>query len=110
VDAARSGGRIWRLIAPDQLEMGFSERLAHEAMPTPKSAEVRRIGDRIADFDAVVRTLFAEAAGSADAAVTSATAAADTERSEERRVGKDGTSRRPLCHVKSSLRSEHQQV
>src|SRR5699024_10792373 len=30
VDAARSGGRVWRLIAPDQLEMGFSERLAHE--------------------------------------------------------------------------------
>src|SRR5699024_7309501 len=70
-DAARSGGRVWRHIAPDPLEMGFSERLAHEAMPTPKSAEVRRIRDRIADFDAVVRTLFAEAAGSADAAVTS---------------------------------------
>jgi pimeloyl-ACP methyl ester carboxylesterase len=79
VDAARSGGRVWRLIAPDQLEMGFSERLAHEAMPTPKSAEVRRIRDRIADFDAVVRTLFAEAAGSADAAVTSATTTTDTE-------------------------------
>jgi acyl-CoA synthetase (AMP-forming)/AMP-acid ligase II/pimeloyl-ACP methyl ester carboxylesterase len=79
VDAARSGGRVWRLIAPDQLEMGFSERLAHEAMPTPKSAEVRRIRDRIADFDAVVRTLFAEAAGSADAAANSATTTTDTE-------------------------------
>ncbi|UVI35838.1 alpha/beta fold hydrolase [Brevibacterium spongiae] len=72
VEAARSGGRVWRLIAPDQLEMGFSERLAHAAMPTPKSAEVRRISDRISDFDAVVTTLFAEVAGSAAAADRSA--------------------------------------
>jgi acyl-CoA synthetase (AMP-forming)/AMP-acid ligase II/pimeloyl-ACP methyl ester carboxylesterase len=64
VEAARSGRRAWRLIAPDQLEMGFSERLAHEALPTPKSAEVRRIADRLNDFDAVVTTLFAEVADS----------------------------------------------
>ena len=62
IDAAQSGGRAWRLIAPDQLEMGFSERLAHESMPAPKSPEVRRIADRIADFDAVVSDLFAEVA------------------------------------------------
>ncbi|WP_209324232.1 alpha/beta fold hydrolase [Brevibacterium renqingii] len=84
VEAAQSGGRAWRLIAPDQLEMGFSERLAHEAMPTPKSPEVRRIRDRIADFDAVVTTLFAEAAGgaysggAASAAGSSGTEAAGT--------------------------------
>jgi acyl-CoA synthetase (AMP-forming)/AMP-acid ligase II/pimeloyl-ACP methyl ester carboxylesterase len=64
VETARAGGRVWRLIAPDQLEMGFSERLAHEAMPTPKSDEVRRIADRLNDFDAVVTTLIAEVAGS----------------------------------------------
>ncbi|MGC3020507.1 alpha/beta fold hydrolase [Brevibacterium sp. FAM 24630] len=65
VDAARSGGRAWRLIAPDQLEMGFSERLAHSEMPTPKAAQLRRISDRITDFDAVVTTLLAEVADSA---------------------------------------------
>ncbi|WP_210603601.1 alpha/beta fold hydrolase [Brevibacterium oceani] len=64
VETARAGGRVWRLIAPDQLEMGFSERLAHEAMPAPKSDEVRRIADRLNDFDAVVTTLLAEVAGS----------------------------------------------
>lgn len=64
VETARSGGRVWRLIAPDQLDMGFSERLAHDSAPTPQSGEVRRIADRIDDFDAVVTTLLAEAAGS----------------------------------------------
>src|SRR5699024_2873827 len=73
VDAARSGGRAWRLIAPDQLEMGFSGRLAHEAMPAPKSADRRRIRDRNADLDALVTTVVADAAGSADADVTSTT-------------------------------------
>ncbi|MGC2939586.1 MULTISPECIES: alpha/beta fold hydrolase [unclassified Brevibacterium] len=67
VDAAQSGGRAWRLIAPDQLEMGFSERLPHSAMPDPRSAEVRRIADRIADFDAVVSDLFAEVGDSGSA-------------------------------------------
>ena len=68
VEAAQSGGRAWRLIAPDQLEMGFSDRLPHSAMPTPKSAEVRRITDRINDFDAVVTTLIAEVADTGSAA------------------------------------------
>ncbi|MGO1881139.1 MAG: alpha/beta fold hydrolase, partial [Microbacterium gubbeenense] len=27
---ADTDGRIWRVIAPDQLEMGYSERLAHD--------------------------------------------------------------------------------
>ncbi|AZT98723.1 alpha/beta fold hydrolase [Brevibacterium aurantiacum] len=65
VGAARSGGRVWRLIAPDQLDMGFSERLAHESLPTPHGAEVRRMSQRITDFDAVVTPLLAEVAGSA---------------------------------------------
>ena len=65
VDTARAGGRVWRLIAPDQLDMGYSERLAHESLPTPHGAEVRRMSQRIDDFDAVVTPLLAEAAGSA---------------------------------------------
>ena len=64
VGAARSGGRVWRLIAPDQLDMGFSERLAHESLPTPHGTEVRRMSQRIDDFDAVVTSLLAEEAGS----------------------------------------------
>ena len=74
MDAARSGGRVWRLIAPDQLDMGFSERLAHESLPTPHGAEVRRMSQRIDDFDAVVTSLLAEVAGSSalDDAVASA--------------------------------------
>ncbi|WP_025777116.1 alpha/beta fold hydrolase [Brevibacterium sp. VCM10] len=67
IAAALSGGRAWRLIAPDQLEMGFSERLAHSSMPAPKSAEVRRIADRLSDFDAVVSNLFAEVAATGSA-------------------------------------------
>ena len=74
VGAARSGGRVWRLIAPDQLDMGFSERLAHESLPTPHGAEVRRMSQRIDDFDAVVTSLLAEVAGSSapDEAIASA--------------------------------------
>lgn len=75
VDSARAGGRVWRLIAPDQLEMGFSERLAHDSLPTPANAEVRRISQRIGDFDAVATTLLAEVAGSA-ATVDASSAAA----------------------------------
>lgn len=77
--SARAGGRAWRLIAPDQLDMGFSERLPHAGLPTPSGAEVRRISQRIADFDAVVTPLLAEATGGAEAAaVTSASGAADS--------------------------------
>lgn len=64
VDTARSGGRVWRLIAPDQLDMGYSERLAHESLPTPHGAEVRRMSQRITDFDSVVSPLLTEVAGS----------------------------------------------
>ncbi|WP_309132782.1 alpha/beta fold hydrolase [Brevibacterium sp.] len=80
VDAAgRAGQRVWRVIAPDQLDMGFSERLEHESLPKPHGPEVRRISQRIDDFDAVVRTLLAEVDGNApDTAGSSApTAEAD---------------------------------
>lgn len=55
-----STGRVWRLIAPDQLEMGYSERLAHNALPTTDGSGYRRIPDRVGDFDAVVRALLAQ--------------------------------------------------
>ncbi|WP_349829547.1 alpha/beta fold hydrolase [Brevibacterium litoralis] len=58
---ARAGFRAWRLIAPDQLEMGFSERLDHAGLPTTHGPGHRRIPERLADFDAVVTTLLAEA-------------------------------------------------
>ncbi|MDN6748516.1 MAG: alpha/beta hydrolase, partial [Brevibacterium sp.] len=78
VDTARSGGRVWRLIAPDQLDMGFSERLGHDSLPSPLGDEVRRMSQRIDDFDAVVTSLLAEVAGSAvshDEAASAASAA-----------------------------------
>lgn len=62
--AAAAGERVWRVIAPDQLEMGFSERLAHPALPAPRTGDWRRIADRVADFDAVVTQLLAEVPGS----------------------------------------------
>ena len=61
-------GRTWRIIAPDQLEMGFSERLAHDALPTTHGPGYRRIAERVTDFDAVVRTLLAELPDTAAAA------------------------------------------
>ncbi len=70
VEAAAPGSdgtpstRVWRVIAPDQLDMGFSERLGHESLPKPHGPEVRRISQRIDDFDSVVRTLLAETDGS----------------------------------------------
>ncbi|MFB9775006.1 alpha/beta fold hydrolase [Brevibacterium otitidis] len=59
-DRARGAGPVWRIIAPDQLEMGFSERLAHDALPTTHGPGFRRIAERVADFDAVVTALMAE--------------------------------------------------
>lgn len=55
-------GRVWRVIAPDQLEMGYSERLAHDALPTTHGAGYRRIAERVSDFDSVVRSLLTETA------------------------------------------------
>lgn len=55
-------GRTWRVIAPDQLEMGYSERLTHDALPTTRGPGYRRITERVSDFDSVVRSLLAETA------------------------------------------------
>ena len=60
--------RGWRVIAPDHLDMGFSERLPHDRAPRPADAGIRRIADRVADFDAVVTALLAE--GSSHRVVT----------------------------------------
>lgn len=56
--------RIWRVIAPDQLEMGYSERLSHPGLPTPLSTDPtqRRIAQRVRDLDAVIGELTAEVA------------------------------------------------
>ncbi|GAA2096519.1 alpha/beta fold hydrolase [Brevibacterium salitolerans] len=70
-------GRVWRVIAPDQLDMGFSERLPHARAPRPADPGVRRIADRVADFDALVTHLLAE--GDGDAPTGPATAAGTAE-------------------------------
>ena len=66
--AAAALERGWRLIAPDHLDMGFSERLSHDRAPRPADAGIRRIADRVADFDAVVTALLAEGPAEAPAA------------------------------------------
>ena len=66
--AAEAFERGWRVIAPDHLDMGFSERLPHDRAPRPADAGIRRIADRVADFDAVVTALLAE--GSSHRVVT----------------------------------------
>ena len=78
VESARAGARAWRLIAPDQLDMGYSERLPHDGLPTPRGPEVRRISERIADFDAVVTQLLAEAATGSEGDAGSAPAESGT--------------------------------
>jgi olefin beta-lactone synthetase len=72
LEAARAGvGPVWRVVAPDQLDMGFSERLAHDRLPRPSEAGsaplgddagYRTLGGRIADLDALVTTLGLDAA------------------------------------------------
>ncbi|MGO1235328.1 alpha/beta fold hydrolase [Microbacterium gubbeenense] len=64
---ADTDGRIWRVIAPDQLEMGHSERLAHDALPTTHGSGYRRIAERVSDVDAVMRALLADTADAAGA-------------------------------------------
>ncbi|HEY4615758.1 MAG TPA: alpha/beta fold hydrolase, partial [Citricoccus sp.] len=79
--AARAGtGPVWRVVAPDQLDMGFSERLPHDRLPRPAAAGraplvddagYRTLGGRIADLQALVTTLgLDEAARSGQRLVT----------------------------------------
>ncbi|MDK7750256.1 alpha/beta fold hydrolase [Brevibacterium sp. UMB10442] len=70
VDAAGTpGSRTWRVIAPDQLEMGYSERVEHSNLPTPLGDDPtqRRIAQRVTDFDAVISELTAEVSATSGA-------------------------------------------
>lgn len=70
VDAAgEPGTRTWRVIAPDQLEMGYSERVEHSNLPTPLGDDPtqRRIAQRVTDFDAVISELTAEVSATSGA-------------------------------------------
>ena len=62
VRRARQGQPAWRVVAPDQLDMGFSERLAHPRLPRPDDlgapgGTYRTLGARIDDLDALVQAL-----------------------------------------------------
>ena len=62
VEQARAGAPAWRVIAPDQLDMGFSERLAHAEMPRPETlgttrSDYRGLGARLDDLDAITAAL-----------------------------------------------------
>src|SRR5699024_5781242 len=50
---------VIRVIAPDQLDMGFSERLSHDALPRAGSEKTtyRTLEQRISDLDALVATV-----------------------------------------------------
>ena len=58
--AASERARPWRVIAPDHLDMGFSERVTQVATPHPKTPGIRRFQQRIADCDAIIGTLLEE--------------------------------------------------
>ncbi|GAA1122113.1 alpha/beta fold hydrolase [Citricoccus alkalitolerans] len=67
--ALKGEGPVWRVVAPDQLDMGFSERLPHGSLPRPAAAAgapdpvsandagYRTLGGRLADLDALVTAL-----------------------------------------------------
>lgn len=62
VEQARAGGTAWRVIAPDQLDMGFSERLAHPEMPRPETlgtadSTYRGLAARLDDLTAITDAL-----------------------------------------------------
>ncbi len=62
LERARLGGDAWRVVAPDQLDMGFSERLEHRRMPRPETMgadgdDYRTLAQRIDDLDAVLQAL-----------------------------------------------------
>lgn len=65
LDLGPGAGRapVIRVIAPDQLDMGFSERLAHPELPSAGGAPTsyRTLSQRIADLDALVATVLADA-------------------------------------------------
>lgn len=50
-------GQAWRVIAPDQLDMGFSDRLAHPEAPAPEAHTYRRFDQRLTDLDGLMDAL-----------------------------------------------------
>ncbi|MGJ9371592.1 alpha/beta fold hydrolase [Nesterenkonia sp. CF4.4] len=50
-------GAAWRVIAPDQLDMGFSDRLSHPVPPAADAVSYRRLPTRLSDLDALMDTL-----------------------------------------------------
>ncbi|WP_300343147.1 alpha/beta fold hydrolase [Nesterenkonia sp.] len=54
-------GHAWRVIAPDQLDMGFSERLAHPEPPSAGAPSYRRLEQRLGDLDALMDALDVDA-------------------------------------------------
>ncbi|MBB3666954.1 alpha/beta fold hydrolase [Garicola koreensis] len=59
VEQARPG-QAWRVIAPDQLDMGFSERLAHPDPPGPHATSYRGMEQRLNDLDGLMDALDVE--------------------------------------------------
>lgn len=61
IDLGPGAGRapIIRVIAPDQLDMGFSERLGHAEMPSARGQDTtyRTLDQRIFDLDAVLEAV-----------------------------------------------------
>lgn len=49
--------QAWRVIAPDHLDMGFSERLAHPEPPSVEATSYRRFGQRLNDLDSLMDAL-----------------------------------------------------
>ncbi|WP_328821731.1 alpha/beta fold hydrolase [Nesterenkonia haasae] len=47
----------WRVVAPDQLDMGFSDRLEHPEPPAPDAASYRRFSQRLDDLDGLAEAL-----------------------------------------------------
>lgn len=59
VEQARDG-YAWRVVAPDQLDMGFSERLEHPEPPSARAgsgSSYRRLPERLDDLDALMDAL-----------------------------------------------------
>ena len=50
-------GRAWRVIAPDQLDMGFSDRLEHPEAPAAEAESYRRFEQRLGDLDGLMDAL-----------------------------------------------------
>ncbi|HIY86193.1 MAG TPA: alpha/beta fold hydrolase [Candidatus Yaniella excrementavium] len=64
VDLGPGAGKapVIRVIAPDQLDMGFSERLGHSGLPstTASTTSYRTLSQRVYDLDAIVDELISD--------------------------------------------------